>query len=76
MLNLVLGLAAIILGGIILVTLAQIAFAAYLWFNRKKLAKSGLKSAETLLEGMGSIAEGLDKTMDNVMNKEEEKEEV
>lgn len=74
MLNLVLGLIAVVIIGYILIVVAQLAFAAYLWINRKKVAKNGLEAAETFFEGMEDIAKGLDKAMENAANKEKGEE--
>ena len=58
MLNLVLGLAAVIMGGFILVVLVQLGILAYMWFNRKKLAKKGLDTADSLFDAMDEFLEG------------------
>ena len=58
MLNLVLGLAAVILGGIIIIAVLQLGALAYMWFNRKKLAKKGLDTADSLFDAMDEFLEG------------------
>ena len=57
MLNLVLGLAAVIMGGFILVVLVQLGILAYMWLNRKKLTKKGLDTADSLFDAMDKFLE-------------------
>lgn len=70
MLNLVLGLLAIILGIVVLVILAQLVGMFLLWRNRKNVAKSGFSAMNSMLDTMNEVM------TDSIESEEPELEDV
>ena len=57
--NLVLGLLAIILGGVILVTLIQLVAMFVIWKKRKSIAKGSFNAMNSMLETMSEAMDEL-----------------
>ena len=70
MLNLVLGLLAIILGIVVLVILAQLVGMFLLWRNRKNVAKGGFSVMNSMLDTMNEVM------TDSIESEEPELEDV